>query len=119
MARPPAPLHHNPALYERPAFDALHWPGHTFEAAMSDPARRDIIEFIATRWPQKPMENIVPISRICQLATGAARTHSTAREANPYPEHSAAGGLYAQCFELEKARIAAVKAATEPAGATA
>lgn len=119
MPEPATPPAFNPALYLRPAFECLHWPSHTFDAAMQDPARRAIIEFIATCWPQRPMENVVPISRICQLATGAARHHATAREANPYPEHSAAGGLYAQCFDLEKARMTAAAAATQPAGETA
>lgn len=107
MARPPAPLHHNPALYLRVAFEALHWPGPTFEAAMHDPARCEIIELIATRWPEKRMENIVSISKINWLATDAAARHRTAREANPYPEHSVPGELFVKCFNLEQKRLLA------------
>lgn len=112
-----APLHHNPALYERLAFDCLCWPGLSFEAAMHCPVRRDIIELIATRWPHRPMENIVSISRISWLATDAAQRHRTPREPNPYPEHSAAGQLFAKCFNLEQKRLSAqatqAQAATE------
>lgn len=90
------------AAYQRMAFAALHWVGWTFEAAMADPTRREITEFIATRWPKRNMETIVPISKIERLARLAATQHGSVREANPYPEHSAAGGLFARCFAAEK-----------------
>lgn len=101
-------LAHNPAAYLRPAFDALNWPDLAFDAAMRCPMRRDIIELIATCWPAKPMENIVSISRINWLAIDAAQRCRTAREALPYSEHSAAGQLFAKCFDLEKKRLSAL-----------
>jgi hypothetical protein len=94
---------HNPDAYQRIAFDALHWVGWTFEAAMQDSTRREIIKYIAIRWP-KTMDNVIPISRIEKLAHQAAGLHDTAGQANPYPEHSAAGGLFARCFDAEKNR---------------
>ena len=93
-------------VYRRLAFDALAWVGITFEAAMADPTRREIIEHIATRWPQK-MENIVPISRIEQLAQRAAAHYVSARDANPYPDNSAAGGLFVKCFHAKQKILAA------------
>ena len=117
MARLSAPLHHNPALYLRVAFEALHWPATTFEAAMHCIARRDIIELIATQWPQRPMENMVSISKINLQASVAAAHYRTAQSANPYPEQSAPGLLFAKCFHLEQKRMLApaspVHAATE------
>ena len=115
MARP-AP-HHNPPqrLRQHLAFEALCWPGLTFDAAMHDPVRRDIIELIAIRWPQRPMENIVSISRISWLATDAAQRHRSARDANPYTEHSAAGGLFTKCFDLERKRLLVHAAAAQAA----
>ena len=97
---------HNPATYLRPAFQALNWPGMEFKDSMFDPARFEIIEFIATHWPKRPMEHIVSISRVDWLATDAAQRHTTAQSANPYTEHSAAGGLFIKCFNAEKTRIA-------------
>lgn len=108
MARPPAALPHNPAAYLHAAFTALHWPGLTFEAAMQCTARRAILDLIATRWPEKRMENIVLISRIDLLATNAARRGDALRSANPYPEHSAPGQLFAKCFDLEQKRLSAL-----------
>ena len=90
--------------YLRTAFAAMAWVGWTFEAAMHDPVRRDIVTFIASHWPHRPMENIVSVSRIEQLAQRAALHERSAQRANPYPEHSAAGGLFAKCFEAEKKR---------------
>lgn len=117
MPSPAKPLAFDPDVYLRPAFEALNWQGLAFEAAMQDPARRDIITFIATRWPQRPMENIVSVSRIDWLATDAATRCRTAHEANPYPEHSAAGQLFAKCFDAAQKRLSAqvprVCAATE------
>lgn len=104
---PVQPFTHNPATYQPIAFVALGWPG-TFEAAMQCTARRDILEHIATWWPKRPMENIVSISRIDLLATNAARRGDTLRSANPYPEHSAPGQLFAKCFDLEQKRLSAL-----------
>ena len=104
-------LAHNPANYVRLAFEAIDWPHLTFEAAMKDTVRRDILEFIATHWPQRPMTNIVSISRIDLLATDAARRGDHARSANPYPEHSAPGQLWLKCFAAEQARLALATAA--------
>ncbi|NQW92673.1 MAG: hypothetical protein HQ446_01305 [Polaromonas sp.] len=106
-----AGLTHNPATYWRSAFTALHWPSITFDAAMQCPARRDIIEFIATWWPQRPMCNIVSISRIDLLATDAAQRGDTAHSANPYPSHTPPGQLWLKCFAAEQARMALAAAA--------
>lgn len=105
----PAPLNltHDPALYQRVAFTCLCWAGLTFEAALFDAGRRDIIDHIATHWPHRPMENIVSISRISYLATDAARRRCTLRDVNPYPEHSAPGQLFAKCFHLEQKHLLA------------
>lgn len=111
----PLTLHHNPAHYQRPAFDCLCWADMTFEAALLDPARRDIIEFIAIHWPHRPMENIASISRISWLATDAAQRHRSARDANPYTDHSAAGQLFAKCFRLEQKRLLALASRAQPA----
>lgn len=97
--RPPIPS----SSRQRLAFEALYWVGWTFEAAMNDGTRREIIELIATRWP-KSMENIIPIRRIEQLAHKAAGQYASARDANPYPDSSAAGGLFVKCFEAEQNR---------------
>ena len=115
MARPATSPSHSPDQRQRLAFEALYWAGLTFDAAMHDPARRDTIEFIATRWPERPMENIVSISRISWLATDAAQRHHSARDANPYTEHSAAGGLFIKCFYLEKKRLAALSTPAQAA----
>ena len=112
---PTPALHHNPALYQRLAFDCLCWTGVTFEAALLDPGRRGVIDHIATHWPHKPMENIASISRISQLATGAAQRHRSARDANPYTDHSAAGQLFARCFDLEQKRLLALAPQAPPA----
>jgi hypothetical protein len=101
---------YNPAIYRPIAFAALAWPG-TFEAAMRCPARRDIIELIATRWPQRPMTDIVSISKIDLLATNAARRGDKLPGANPYPDHGAPGQLFAKCFAAEQARLALTAAA--------
>ena len=106
---------HNPTVYLRKAFEALNWPDVTFHDAMRCPARGNIIELIAIRWPQRPMENIVSISRISWLATDAAQRHRSARDANPYTEHSAAGGLFIKCFDLEKKRLLAHAVAAQAA----
>lgn len=95
---------HHPATYRPIAFAALGWPG-SFEAAMQDTARRDILDHIATHWPRKPMDNIVSISRIDLLASNAAKRGATARSDNPYPEHSAPGQLWLKCFSAERDRI--------------
>lgn len=118
----PTTLHHNPAHYQRLAFECLCWAGLTFDAALLDPGRRDIIDHIATHWPHRPMDNIVSISRISYLATDAARRHSTLRDANPYPDHSAPGQLFAKCFDLEQKHLLAqasrAQVATESVTAT-
>ena len=93
-------------LNQRLAFIALNWQGLRFEVAMQCPVRRGTIEFIATHWPKRPMEHIVSISRVDWLATDAAQRHTTAQSANPYTEHSAAGGLFIKCFNAEKTRMA-------------
>ena len=103
---PGQPLFHDPAAYLRTAFVALHWPHLAFEAAMQDAARREIIEHIATWWPQRPMENIVSISRIDMQATDAARRGATACSAIPYPDHTPAGQLWLKCFAAEQQRLA-------------
>lgn len=100
-APPPAPQ----TAQLRTAFTAMHWVGWTFEAALADPVRRDIITHIASHWHRRPMENIVSVSRIEQLAQRAALHAHSARHVNPYPEHSAAGGLFTRCFDAEQKRL--------------
>lgn len=101
--------------YLRTAFAAMAWLGWTFEAAMHDPVRSDILTHIASHWPRRPMENIVSVSRIAQLASRAALHDSSASAANPYPEHSAAGTLFAKCFDAEKKRLEAEAARAQSA----
>lgn len=102
------------AACQRLAFDALYWVGWTFEAAMNDRTRREIIELIATRWP-KSMENIISIRRIEQLAHKAAGQYASARDANPYPDSSAAGCLFVKCFEAEQNLHKALAQQQQPA----
>lgn len=96
--------HVNPAAYLRIAFDALCWAGWTFDAAMCDAKRRQIIEFIANHYPQK-METIVPIARIEQLAHKAALHHPRASDAQPYPAQTSAGKLFVLFFDVEQKRL--------------
>ena len=108
---PDQPLFHNPATYLHTAFVALHWPHLTFEAAMHDTARADIIKFIATHWPQRPMHHIVSVSKIDLMATDAARRGASARGTNPYSDHSPPGQLWLKCFAAEQTRLTLAAAA--------
>ena len=96
---------HHPATYQPIAFAALGWPG-SFAAAMQDALRRDILEHIAIHWPQKPMDNIVSISRIDLLACQAAARGDKLPGANPYPDHGAPGQLFIKCFAAALQRMA-------------
>lgn len=106
--------HVNPAAYLRIAFDALNWTGCTFEAAMQQPTRRQIIEFIANYYPQK-METIVLIGRIEQLANKAALHHPRASDAQPYPAHTSAAKLFVLFFDVEQKRLLALAQQALPA----
>ena len=59
---------HNPDAYQRIAFDALHWVGWTFEAAMQDSTRREIEHAEATGKEVYYLTG--PINTVYRLRTG-------------------------------------------------
>jgi hypothetical protein len=58
----------------RRAFEALHWVGCTFEAALQHPKRRQIIEFVATSCKSK--KQAVSHNPLAQEATKTIATQS-------------------------------------------